>query len=70
MLEVLETLPILKEQPELGQLYLWQSEGLRSPWSFLWALAELHVEDPEVIHAACVQAGQVRCATLNEGQDV
>ena len=28
------------------------------------------MEDPEVIHAACVQAGQVRYGALNEGQDV
>ncbi|CAJ1378874.1 unnamed protein product [Effrenium voratum] len=46
------------EQPELGLFFLAESEPRRSPLSLMWALAELCVDDAEVIHGACVEAAE------------
>eukprot|EP00435_Cladocopium_sp_Y103_P053406 s256_g17.t1 len=44
------------EENVLATQLLRESQGLRSPVSFLWGLSVIHEADPRVIHAACVDA--------------
>ncbi|CAE7784367.1 unnamed protein product [Symbiodinium sp. CCMP2592] len=44
---------------------LWDSEGLRGPDSFLWALAAAGVSEAEVIHEACVEVAR----SLSDGEE-
>lgn len=44
------------EENFLAAQLLRESQGLRSPISFLWGLSVIHEADPGVIHAACLDA--------------
>ena len=47
-----------------------ESDDLRSPASFLWALATLRTSDPEVIRAACAESLTAALATTTDAKSL